>query len=93
MNEVAGQWVHILATFDGLTKTVNIYKNGVNIASGIVSAAVTSSSNSGYFVGQSWGSSGGVQFGDYSIVNIYNRALLSSEVSTNYNAVKSRFGL
>jgi len=93
MNEVAGQWVHILSTFDGLTKTVNIYKNGVNIASGIVSASVTSSSNGGYFVGQSWGASGGVQFGDYSIVNIYNRALLSSEVSTNYNAVKSRFGL
>jgi len=32
-------------------------------------------------------------YGDYAIVNMYNRALSLAEIGTNFNAVKSRFGL
>jgi len=32
-------------------------------------------------------------YGDYSIVNMYNRALTPSQVTSNFDAVKLRFGL
>jgi|LauGreDrversion4_2_1035121.scaffolds.fasta_scaffold276435_2 hypothetical protein len=84
-------WIHIVSTFDGSILT--IYRNGVSLgtssALGVVSLRQTSN---GYYIARRWDMTDGV-YGDYSIVNMYNRALSPSEVTTNYNAVKSRFGL
>lgn len=84
-------WIHIVSTYDGSKLT--IYRNGVSLgtssALGVVSLRQTSN---GYYIAHRWDQTDGV-YGDYSIVNMYNRALSSSEVTTNYNAVKSRFGL
>ena len=84
-------WIHIVSTYNG--STVTIYRNGVSLgtssALGVTSLRQTSI---GYWIAHRWDMSDGV-YGDYSIVNMYSRALSSSEVSTNYNAVKSRFGL
>jgi hypothetical protein len=46
----------------------------------------------GYNIGKRWDQSN-YAYGDYAIVKLYNRDLSSSEVATNYNALKSRFGL
>ena len=72
-----------------------IYKNGVEVASGSATYNKTpKSSGLEYEIGSYWGGqTAGKVYGDYSIVNMYNRALSPSEVTTNYNAVKTRFGL
>jgi hypothetical protein len=94
-SEVINNWVHVVGTFDLTTKTFKIYKNGVEVASGSATQNKTpKSSGLEYEIGSYWGGqNAGKVYGDYSIVNMYNRALSPSEVTTNYNAVKSRFGL
>lgn len=82
-------WIHIVATYNGSICT--IYKNGVNSGSGSIGSN-PGSSNAGYFIGHRWDMNDLV-YGDYAIVNLYTRALSSSEVTTNFNAVRSRFGL
>ena len=84
-----GAWVHIIATYSG--NSVLIYKNGTLIGNGSIGND-PDSSNAGYYIGHRWDMPDGV-FGDYSIVNMYNRALNASEVTTNFNAVKTRVGL
>jgi hypothetical protein len=84
-------WIQLLLTYDGSKLT--IYRNGVSLGS---SPALNISSlhptSTGYFIAHRWDQPDGV-YGDYSMVNMYNRALTSLEVTTNFNAVKSRFGL
>lgn len=84
-----GAWVHIIATYSG--NSAKIYKNGSLISNGTIGSN-PNTSNAGYYIGHRWDMPDGV-FGDYSIVNMYNRALSTSEVTTNFNATKSRFGL
>lgn len=84
-------WIHIIATYDGDICT--IYKNGMNIGSASIGNGNTPiSSTAGYYIGHRWDMADLV-YGDYAIVNIYNKALSSTEVTTNFNSVKSRFGL
>jgi hypothetical protein len=94
-SEVINNWVHVVGTFDFSSKTFKIYKNGVEVASGSATYNKTpKSSGLEYEIGSYWGGqTSGKVYGDYSIVNMYNRALSSSEVTINFDAVKSRFGL
>ncbi len=82
-------WVHIVATYSGTTST--IYKNGQVIGTGTIGNN-PDTSNLGYNIGKRWDMPDLV-YGDYAIVNMYNRALSLAEIGTNFNAVKSRFGL
>lgn len=82
-------WIHIVATYDG-TNCV-IYKNGVIIGSGVIGNN-PNTSYAGYYIGHCWDMPDLV-FGDYSMVNLYNRALTPTEVNINFDAVKTRFGL
>jgi hypothetical protein len=86
----ANNWVQIVATYDGNICT--IYKNGAYVGSGTIGSSGINSANLGYNIGKRWDQSD-YAYGDYSIVRLYNRDLSSSEVATNYNALKSRFGL
>lgn len=83
-------WVQIVATYDGNICT--IYKNGAYVGSGTIGSSGINSANLGYNIGKRWDQSD-YAYGDYAIVKLYNRNLSSSEVATNYNALKSRFGL
>jgi hypothetical protein len=92
--EVIDKWIQIVETFDNSTKTFTIYKNGTTISSGTSTARTPMSSGQEYEIGSNWaGRTGGRVFGDYSVVNMYNRALSPTEITTNYDAVKTRFGL
>jgi hypothetical protein len=83
-------WVQIVATYDGTICT--IYKNGTFVGSGSIGSSGINSANLGYNIGKRWDQSN-YAYGDYAIVKLYNRDLSSSEVTTNYDAIKSRFGL
>jgi hypothetical protein len=81
-------WTHIMFTYTGETKT--IYFNGVAVAS--EAATGTSNIGSTLLVGAVNSFGGNPEFnGDISYVSYYNRALSVSEISTNCNALESRF--
>ena len=82
-------WVQIVATYNGSVLT--LYRNGVSLGSRTTNINLRASSV-GYYIAHRWDMGDGV-YGDYSTVNMYDRDLSLSEINTNFNAVKSRFGL
>lgn len=82
-------WVQIVATYNG--SVLKLYRNGVQIGSSTTNINLRATSV-GYFIAHRWDMSDGV-YGDYSSVNMYNRELSLTEINTNFDAVKSRFGL
>ena len=83
-------WVHIVGIYDGVN--TKIYVNGV-INSTLATTGTITSNTYPLTIG------GDVQNSNYSLnkpialPRIYNRALTATEVSRNYNADKSKFGL
>lgn len=82
-------WVQIVATYNGSVLT--LYRNGVSLGSRTTNINLRASSV-GYYIAHRWDMADGV-YGDYSTVNMYNRDLSLIEINTNFDAVKSRFGL
>ncbi len=82
-------WVQIVATYNGSVLT--LYRNGVSLGSRPTNINLRASSV-GYYIAHRWDMADGV-YGDYSTVNMYNRDLSLTEINTNFDAVKSRFGL
>jgi hypothetical protein len=90
--------VQLVYTYDG---TYNkLYQNGVVVGSpNVQNSSQTPSSNGspssngfGYYIGNSWGN-GQFVYGDYGVVKMYNRAMTSTEVSANFNAIRATYGL
>ena len=81
------RWLHIVGTFNGTTLTYY-----VNNSVGGSTSATFSFSNSNLNIGLPL--SGENYFnGKISNVRMYDRALTASEVSQNFNATRSRFGI
>jgi len=79
----------IIATHDGTTRT--LFVNGVNVLS---DTNVVTTQNSSAQLPLGGYSNGNYAFvGAIPIFRLYNRAFNSKEISQNYNAHKSRFGL
>jgi hypothetical protein len=83
------QWKYIVASSIGSTSLV--YINGV-LRSTISISSMIGVPNS-YMIGKLGFTNTYYLSGSVSQVQIYNRALSSTEVLQNYNATKSRFGL
>ena len=85
-----GQWHHIVGSWDGANKRIYIDSNLVKTAA---KSGALKTSTATAAVG-SFGTTASYPFGGkIAKVGIYNRGLTSDEVSQNYNATKSRFGL
>ena len=93
-------WNHIFGTFDG--RYIIMYLNGNAVGTPYDYGSVTTiqySVNNNLAIGRdaAAGSSNSVEGNltnaTISNLQIYNRALTSSEIQQNYNATKSRFGL
>ena len=91
-NLTTNQWSNIIVTYDISSNRVTLSINGTQLGS----LNEFSSINTSNFIGVI-----GDEENDYmspftgtiSIVQIYNRALTQSEITQNFNATKSRFGL
>ena len=82
-------WWHIVFTFDKATGATKMYKNGVDQGNSGTIGSYIGTSN--IHLGQAYGNSGYFQ-GKGAVYKMYNRVLSSAEVTTNYNALKNRFG-
>ena len=88
---VADTWYHIVGTVStyGTSNNMKLYINTVMENEGTTTAAIAYSTSNlviGEYHNNEWN-------GLIGPVNIYNRALTSGEVLTNYNRLKGRFGL
>ena len=91
-------WYHIVGTYDGHSNVsgMKIYINGVEEDTNTISNTLTSStlSNQKTLLGIRKSSSPPDPLrGNIANVQIYNRALSTIEITQNYNATRTRFGL
>jgi hypothetical protein len=85
-------WHNIVITYiTGVSSSVKVYVDGLLVNTGTISES--SWRPTGQFVGFGSSNAFNTTKGKGSILQIYNRALSSSEVLQNYNAAKGRFGL
>jgi len=87
-------WYMITATYNYATQTAEIYVNGVFKGTG----SLTSDNNvpsifNGVLFTEDFDAYPNNFIGKYATINIYNRVLSSSEIVSNFNSTKSRFGL
>ena len=87
---VNGQWHHIVASWDGSTKSIyvdGILRNSVSRSGNLVTQTTDAA------VGRFGGTTAGYYFGGYiSKVALYSRGLNATEIKQNYNTTKTRFG-
>jgi hypothetical protein len=84
-------WYQVAAVYSKSAKTVSFYVNGsfTNTATYGNPPSIT---NTGFKMG-SWDGTGRFFSGKIGLVRIYHRALSASEIQTNFNGSKGRFGL
>jgi hypothetical protein len=85
-----GSWTHFLGTYDDSSQTLKIYVNGVLLGTRVNTPPTSYNS---YYHRISGVQFGGEVLGNISIVRQYNRELTQAEITQNYNAQKSRYGL
>ena len=85
----ANAWNHIVCTYGSGTK--RIYLNGVQIAQATGLTGTIPTNTNGPRIGAH--SSGYYLDGEIAVSRVYNKALTAAEITQNYNAQKSRFGL
>jgi hypothetical protein len=83
-------WYHIVILYDGTTNHY-IYINGVQV--GFSATPTLNTSNTPIYIGPAVTTTWGAFNGKIAALRIYNRALSSADVTANFNALKSRFGL
>jgi hypothetical protein len=86
-------WFQVIGTF--ITGSRKLYVNGILKNSDSATGTIATNAG-GMSIGVYGGYSGGRDYyynGDIAIVRVYNKELSASEVLTNYNSLKGRFGL
>ena len=92
-NLLVGKWQHVVGTWK-TDRTYETFNNGVSQGTGTQTGNGYNSSSTGTFrVGAQAQGTGRYFNGKISQVKLYNRALSSTEITQNYNALKSRFNL
>jgi len=89
------KWYQAVITYDGSTNHV-IYINGVQVGASSANDQnnwILNTGNTPIYIGTGLGTNWGPFDGKISMLRMYNRALSSSDVVFNFNALKSRFGL
>ena len=89
----AGQWKHVVLTFDDAANTMRLYINGVQVSQNVsVSQSYISEVER---IGSHFFSGNPVSFWDGKIaqVRIYNEALSTAQVQANFDNTKATYGL
>jgi hypothetical protein len=91
VKETTTGFVHLVATYENYN--YKLYRNGVLILTTTSYAALNYNFNTVVIFGKRHGTTTGPLNGEIPLTKIYSRALTASEVLTNYNALKTRFGI
>jgi hypothetical protein len=83
------QWYYVVVSYDG--SNVKLYVDGYLYSQTSVAQSAVSS-NSGGYIGRSWNGLNYIN-GNIGIVQIYDRALQSSEIYQNYSSQAPRFSI
>jgi hypothetical protein len=91
-------WKQIIAVFDFVGKTLKVYRDGGNVVSASLNGINQVSNTSPIAIATRLNNTGGPQTnimfkGTIGIIRIYNIALSPDQVTQNFNANRSRFGL
>ena len=89
---VAGDWTHLIVTYDYENDTCICYKNGTLIMQGSAGPYTGTDSTSTGYVG-SWGPNNQHFGGQIPIFRVYNKTLTATEVKQNFNSQKNRFNI
>ena len=100
---VDNQWTHVVITYSKDNSRLTIYFNGVqdtqstNFTSSFADLGTIENAMIGrgwMYYNQWWGTTGGSIYwnGDLSVFRIYNRELSGTEVISNFNGTKARYG-
>ena len=82
-------WAHYAITYDG--SVITVWENG--ISKGTRASTGTADFTGGIRIG-SWSSAASYTWdGTIPIMKMYNKALTAEEVQSNYNGIRSRFGI
>lgn len=86
--EILNKWLNICLTYDGAYS--RIYVNGIVVGTSGVSSGNLSNTSATFQIGAR-----NTDYGNYKIgyVAAYNKTLTGSDVLSNFNALKSRFGV
>ena len=91
---IVGPWYYVVGTANFSTGTQHIYLNGVEITSRNLGNTNTTSNSVEFRVGAYFAGDNLLLWdGNIGPVSVYSKALSTSEVQQNYNALKGRFGL
>lgn len=89
-----GTWYHFVGTYDGTT--VRLYANNSSVGT-LNYVGSADGGGLGYRVARRWDSAsndaGNFISGAIPLLRVYNRALTTDEITTNYNSEKARYGL
>jgi hypothetical protein len=83
------QWNHVVGTFTSGNRRV--YING-NLVASDAPVQTIPTNNNGQTIGM-YNSGGYYYNGSIGVVRVYNRALTANEVSNNFNALRTRYGI
>ena len=86
-----GIWANVAFTYIASTKTLKIYRNGIEMDSVTGTAAGVTSPDNLEIGRAAIGGLYGYFDGNIGPIQIYNKALSASEIMQNYNALKNRF--
>lgn len=90
-----GDWAHVVAQWDGTTNSngVQLYLDN-SLLGQTTATGTTPTTARNFFIGGHHDTQANRSLdGKIAVVRAYNRVLTADEISTNYNALKGRFGL
>jgi hypothetical protein len=87
----AGEWFHVVCTYGSGVKY--IYINGVALTAQTGLTGTIPTDTTGLFIGAYGPGTSYFMDGKIAVSRVYNKALTPAQVTQNFNAQKSRFGL
>jgi hypothetical protein len=88
-------WYHVIITYDGTTNHF-VYINGVQVAASSSfngQSSTLTTLNTPIYIGPAVTTTWGAFNGKIGVLRIYDRVLSPSEITTNFNALQTRFGI